>query len=115
MARIKRGTTGHRRHKKILKRTKGFRAGRSKLYRRAKEAAIRAGQHAYAHRRTKKRAFRRLWVTRLNIAVRQHGLKYSQFISELKRNKIELDRKILADLAVREPETFKKIVEMVKK
>ncbi len=115
MARVKRGTINRRRHKKVLKRTKGFRSGRSKLYKRAKEAAIRAGQHAYVHRRLKKRDFRCLWITRLNIAVRQHGLKYSQFIAGLKKNKIELDRKILADLAIKEPKVFEKIVALVKK
>lgn len=115
MARVKRGTINHRKHKSFLKKTKGFRLGRKKLYRLAKEAAIRAGQHAYAHRRTKKRAFRKLWIVRLNAAARNNGLKYSELISGLKKNKIELDRKILADLAVKEPETFKKIAELIKK
>lgn len=115
MVRIKRGTTTRRRHKKVLKRAKGYRGGRRKLYKRAKEATIRAGQHAYAHRRTKKRVNRRLWIIRLNAAVRERGLKYSEFIKLLKKNKIELDRKILSELAVKNPEIFDKIVEQVKK
>ncbi len=115
MARVKRGTINRRKHHNVLRKTKGFRLGRKKLYKQAKEAAIRAGQHAYAHRRTKKRAFRRLWIVRLNAAARRYDLKYSALIKGLKKNKIGLDRKILADLALKEPETFKKIVEMVKK
>ncbi|MFC1651601.1 50S ribosomal protein L20 [Patescibacteria group bacterium] len=115
MTRVKRGVTTKRRHKKVLKRAKGFRGGRKNLFKRAKEATIRAGQHAYAHRRTKKRDFRRLWIVRLNAALRMRGLKYSEFVNLMKKNKIELDRKILSDLAVKEPEVFDKIVEEVKK
>lgn len=115
MARVKRGTINKRKHKSVLRKTKGFRLGRKKLYKRAKEAAIRAGQHAYAHRRTKKRAFRRLWIVRLNAAARKNGLKYNELIQGLKKNKINLDRKVLADLAVKEPEVFQKIVEVIKK
>ena len=115
MTRIKRGVTTKKRHKKVLKRAKGFRGGRKNLFKRAKEATIRAGQHAYAHRRTKKRAFRRLWIVRLNAALRMRGLKYSEFVNLMKKNKIELDRKVLSDLAVKDPETFDKIVEEVKK
>jgi len=115
MARVKRGTINHRKHKSFLKKAKGFRLGRKKLYKQAKEASLRAGQHAYAHRRTKKRAFRRLWIVRLNAAARKHGLKYGELIKGLKKNKINLDRKVLADLAVKEPEVFQKIVETIKK
>jgi len=115
MTRVKRGTLVKKRHKKILKRAKGYRGIRRKLFRKAKEATIRAGQHAYAHRRTEKRAKRRLWITRLNAALRNQGLKYSEFIALLKKNKIELDRKILADLALKEPEVFKQIIAEVKK
>ncbi len=115
MVRVKRGVTTKRRHKKVLKRAKGFRGGRKNLFKRAKEATIRAGQHAYAHRRTKKRVNRRLWIVRLNAAVRERGLKYSEFIKLLKKNKVELDRKVLSELAVKEPEVFDKIVEEVKK
>ncbi len=115
MTRVKRGVTTKRRHKKVLKRAKGFRGGRKNLFKRAKEATIRAGQHAYAHRRTKKRDFRRLWIVRLNAALRMRGLKYSEFVNLMKKNKIELDRKVLSELALKEPETFDKIVEEVKK
>jgi len=115
MVRIKRGVITRKRHKKVLKRAKGYRGGRKNLFKRAKEATIRAGQHAYAHRRTKKRAFRRLWIVRLNAACRERGLKYSEFVNLLKKNKIEIDRKILAEIALKEPETFDKIVEEVKK
>lgn len=115
MVRIKRGVVSKRKHKKILKLAKGYRLTRSKLIKRAKEAVLRAGEHAFAGRKLKKRDFRRLWIIRISEAVKKEGLSYSKFTHALKKNKIELDRKILADLVVNEPDTFKKIVEKVKK
>ena len=112
--RIKRGVAAHRRHKKILKQAKGYKHGRKKLIRRAKEAILKAGQHAYRDRRRKKREFRRLWIVRINAAAREHGLTYRQFMHGLKEAKIDLDRKVLSELAVKEPETFKELVEKTK-
>lgn len=111
MAHVKRGTTTHARHKKILKLAKGFR-GRSKTcYRIAVERVERAMQYAYRDRRNKKRDFRALWIQRINAATREHGMTYSRFINGLLKAGIEIDRKVLADLAVREPAAFKSIVE----
>lgn len=112
MARTK--SPRRQRHKKVLKQARGFGASRSRRYKVAKEAVLHAGQYAYIGRKDKKGDFRRLWIQRLNAAVREHDLSYSKFISGLKKAKIELDRKILADIAVNDNETFKKIVEMVK-
>ena len=114
MARVKRGITSHRRHKKLHKLTKGFRAGRGKLVREAKSALLHAGEYAFAGRKRRKRDMRRLWITQLGIAVRNEGLSYSKFIASLKMKKINLDRKILADLAVNHLEDFKQIVSQVK-
>lgn len=114
MARIKRGVTSHRRHKKILKLTRGHRGGRSKNIREAKSSLLHAGQYAFAGRKLRKRDFRRLWITQLNAAVKAEGLNYSKFIHGLQTKNIKLDRKILADLAVNHPEDFKKIVAEVK-
>lgn len=114
MARVKRGVTSHKRHKKILKLTKGHRGGRSKNIREAKSSLLHAGEYAFAGRKRRKRDMRRLWITQLNAAVRQEGLSYSKFIYELNAKNIKLDRKILADLAVNHPEDFKKIVSEVK-
>lgn len=114
MARVKRGTTSHRRHKKLHELTKGFRGGRSKLVREAKASILHAGEYAFAGRKKRKRDFRRLWITQLGNAVKQEGLSYSKFISSLKNKKINLDRKILADLAVHHPEDFKQIISQVK-
>lgn len=114
MPRVKRGTIQRRRHNKVLKAAKGFRGSRHSLYRQAKNAIMKAGQHAYVHRRTKKRDFRRLWIARMNAAVRAQGMTYSRFIHALHEKKIALDRKILADLAVNEPEVFEEIVKAVK-
>lgn len=113
MARVKRGFTSHKRHKKILKLTKGHIGGRSKLIKQAKESLLHAGQYAFAGRRRRKRDMRRLWITQLNAAVRTEGLSYSKFISGLKNKNINLDRKVLAELAVHHPEDFKKIVSHV--
>jgi len=110
MARVKRGVTSHRKHKKVLKLTKGHRGGRSKLVREAKSSLLHAGQYAFAGRKLRKRDMRKLWITQLNAAVRVEGLGYSKFISQLRTHNIRLDRKILADLAVNHPEDFKKIV-----
>lgn len=115
MPRIKRGTTTRKRHKKLLSQTKGFRHGRKNLVRLAKQALLHAGVHAYRDRRNKKRTFRNLWIIKINAAVREQGLTYSQFISGLKKAKIDLDRKVLAQLAVQYPEEFNKIIEKVKK
>ena len=114
MPRVKRGTIANKRRKKILKRTKGFTNGRSKRYRAAKEAYLHAQKYAFRDRKKKKADFRQVWIVRLNAALRKENTSYSKFIFALKKHKIELDRKILADLAVNHPETFKKIVEMVK-
>lgn len=114
MARIKGGLTTKRKHKKILHLAKGYRMTRHKQIKKAKEAVLHAGEYAFAGRKNKKRDFRRLWIIRINAALFNLGLKYSQFISKLKQNKIELDRKILAKLAVEYPAVFNKIVEKVK-
>lgn len=114
MPRVKRGTMVRKRHKKILALTKGYRHGRNNLIKRAKEALLKAGQHAYRDRRTKKREFRKLWIIKINAAARAQGTTYSQFIRGLDKAKIELDRKVLADLAVTQPEEFSKIVDKSK-
>ncbi len=115
MTRVKRGTNVKKRHKKVIKKAKGFLGQRSKKFRAAKEALMKAGVYAYRDRRTKKRNFRRLWQIRINAAVRAEDLTYSKFIAGLKKANIEIDRKILADLALKNPKIFKKIVEMCKK
>ncbi len=104
-----------RRHKKILKMAKGYRWGRSKLFRLAKNAVMKAGQHAYAHRRTKKRDFRKLWITRISAALKEQGYNYSRFQHGLTSNMIILNRKVLSNLAVEHPEIFKTVVEKVMK
>lgn len=114
MVRTKTGTTRRKKHKKVLKLTRGFKWGRSRLVKQAKQAALRAGQYAYIGRKLRKRDMRRLWIQRINAALTLHHLKYNQFINGLKKAKIELNRKILADLAVSDPETFKLIVDKVK-
>jgi large subunit ribosomal protein L20 len=114
MSRVKRGVTKKARHKKILKLAKGYRGRAKNCFRVAIEKVEKALRYAYRDRRTKKRDFRALWIQRINAATREHGLVYSKFISGLKAAKIDLDRKVLSDLAAREPETFGKIVERVK-
>jgi len=114
MPRIKRGVTANKRRKKILKETKGYQGARSKKYKAAKEAYLKAQKYAFQDRRKRKGQFRKLWIIRMNAAVRKQGLTYSKFINALKKKKITLDRKILADLAVNYPKTFQKIVEAVK-
>ena len=114
MARVKRGVTSHRKHKKVLELTKGHVGGRSKKIREAKSSLLHAGAYAFAGRKMRKRDMRRLWILQLGNAVRAEGLSYSKFINGLKTKEIKLDRKILADLAVNDIETFKKIVSEVK-
>ncbi len=114
MPRVKRGVTARARHKKVLELAKGFRGRRKNVYRIAKEAVMKAGQYAYRDRRTRKRDFRSLWIVRINAAVRELGLSYSVFINGLKLAGIEMDRKVLADLAVHDAAGFAKIAEQVK-
>jgi large subunit ribosomal protein L20 len=114
MARVKRGVAAHRRHKRLLTAAEGRRGTRSKLVRPAREALIHALVYAYRDRRNRKRDMRRLWIERINAASRQHGLPYGRFIAGLKAAGIEVDRKILADLAVREPAAFANMVETAK-
>jgi len=115
MVRVKSGKISHQRRERLLKHTKGFRWGRKSRLRAAKEAILHAWTYAYRDRRTKKREFRRLWQIQINAACREHGLSYSKFIHALKQKKIELDRKILAQLAQEQPEIFAKIVTEIKK
>jgi len=110
MARVKRGVTAHARHKKILAQAKGYRGRRKNVIRAAKQAVDKAGQYAYIGRKQRKRNFRALWIQRINAAVRELGLTYGRFIDGLNKAGVELDRKVLADIAVREPEAFKAIV-----
>ncbi len=110
MSRVKRGVTKHRRHAKILSLTKGHRAVRHRLYKRAKESLLKAMAYAYAHRRERKGDFRRLWILRISSAARQGGLNYNSFIRGLKLADVEIDRKMLADLAVRDPGAFTQLV-----
>lgn len=114
MARVKRGVTARARHKKILKAAKGYYGARSRVFRVAKQAVIKAAQYAYRDRRQCKRQFRALWVQRINAAAREHGLSYSRFINGLHKANIALDRKVLADVAVHDPIGFGKLVESAK-
>jgi large subunit ribosomal protein L20 len=113
--RTTKGAARTRSKKRLFKKVKGFVGGRRKLIRTAKETLVRAGVYAFRDRRNRKREFRKLWIIRINAAVRGHGLRYSEFISGLKKADIELDRKILADMAVADPLGFEQVVEMVKK
>jgi len=106
MARVKRGVTGHARHKKVLKAAEGYYGRRKSTIRIAKQAVEKAGQYAYRDRRVKKRNFRALWIQRINAAVREHGLTYGRFIDGLSKAEVAVDRKVLSDLAIREPEAF---------
>jgi large subunit ribosomal protein L20 len=114
MPRVKRGVTAKKRHKKVLKKAKGYYGARSRVYRVAKQAVIKAAQYAYRDRKQRKRQFRALWIIRINAAAREHGLSYSRFINGLKKSNIEIDRKILADLAIHNKDAFKAIVERIK-
>jgi len=111
MSRVKRGVTTHARHKKVLKQAKGYYGRRKNTIRVARQAVEKAGQYAYRDRKVKKRNFRALWIQRINAATRELGLTYGRFIDGLNKAGIEVDRKILADLAVREPDAFKALVE----
>ena len=110
MPRVKRGVAAHQRHRKVIKLAKGYWGRRHSLYKTANEAVLHAGQYAYRDRRQRKRDFRRLWITRISAACQQQGLRYSQFIAGLRKAGVELDRKVLADIAVREPDAFADIV-----
>jgi large subunit ribosomal protein L20 len=114
MARVKRGVTAHARHKKIIKQAKGYYGRRKNVFRVAVQAVEKAGQYAYRDRRQRKRNFRALWIQRINAAVRELGITYGRFINGLDRAGVAIDRKILADLAVREPAAFKSLVEKAK-
>src|SRR3954466_4559651 len=114
MPRVKRGVTARARHKKVLALAKGFRGRRGNVFRIAKEAVMKAGQYAYRDRRTKKRVFRQLWIARINAAARELGLTYSQFANGIRKAGIEIDRKVLADIAVHDKAAFAGIVEQVK-
>ncbi len=114
MPRVKRGVTSRASHKKVIARAKGFRGRRNNVFRIANEAVMRAGQYAYRDRRNKKRDFRSLWITRINAAVREHGLSYSVFMNGLRKAAIVVDRKVLADIAVLDKPTFTKFVEKAK-
>ena len=114
MARVKRGVIARKRHKKILKLAKGYYGARSRVFRVAKQAVIKAGQYAYRDRRQKKRQFRALWIARINAGARTNDLSYSRLIAGLKKASIEIDRKVLADLAVNEKAAFAAIVEKAK-
>ena len=110
MARVKRGVVAHSRHKKVLKLAKGYKGARSRVFRVAKQAVIKAGQYAYRDRKQRKRQFRSLWITKINAAARQHNLSYSQLINQLKKADVTINRKILADLAVNNAENFSAVV-----
>ena len=114
MARVKRGVIARRRHKKVLKQAKGYYGARSRVFRVAKQAVTKAGQYAYRDRRQRKRQFRALWIARINAGARTNGLSYSRFIAGLKKSAIEIDRKVLADLAVHEKAVFGQLVEKAK-
>jgi large subunit ribosomal protein L20 len=114
MPRVKRGVTAHARHKKILALAKGFRGRRKNVFRIAKQAVMKAGQYAYRDRRTRKRVFRQLWIARINAASRNLGLTYSKFMAGLKKANIDIDRKVLSDMAIHDPAGFSSIVDKVK-
>jgi large subunit ribosomal protein L20 len=114
MPRVKRGVTAHARHKKVLKKAKGYYGARSRVYRVANQAVTKAGQYAYRDRRQRKRQFRRLWIARINAAARMFDISYSRLIDGMNKADIEVDRKVLADLAVHDIDTFGKIAEKAK-
>jgi large subunit ribosomal protein L20 len=111
VSRVKRSVHARKKRRAALERTKGYRGQASKSYKRAKEALLKADSYAYRDRRNKKRDFRRLWIVRINAAARQEGMSYNQFMHGLKQAGIEVDRKVLADIAVRDPETFRRFAE----
>lgn len=114
MPRVKRGVVARARHKKVIKAAKGFRGRRKNVYRVAKQAVMKAGQYAYRDRRQKKRQFRTLWIARINAGAREFGMTYSRFMNGLKKSSVEVDRKVLADLAVFDKDAFAKFVDLAK-
>ena len=114
MPRVKRGVTAHARHKKVIKQAKGYRGRRKNVYKVAKQAVMKAGQYAYRDRRQRKRQFRALWIVRINAAARECGLSYSRFMNGLKKASIDLDRKILADIAVHDSDAFSVLADKAK-
>jgi large subunit ribosomal protein L20 len=114
MPRVKRGVQAHARHKKVLKQAKGYRGARSRTFKTANQAVMKAGQYAYRDRRQRKRQFRALWIARINAAARENGMSYSRFINGLMRAEIEVDRKVLADIAVHDSQGFAVLVEQAK-
>ena len=115
MARVKRGVTTHARHKKVLRQAKGYYGNRSKIFRVANQAVMRAQASAYAHRKLRKRDFRKLWIARINAATRMNGMSYSRFINGLTKAGVEVNRKMLADLAISDEKAFSDLVEVAKK
>jgi large subunit ribosomal protein L20 len=115
MSRIKRGMVTHRRHKKILKLAKGYRGSKSKLFRVANEQVMKSGQYAYTHRKIKKRDFRKLWIARINAAARNNGINYSRMMHGLKVAGVDINRKVLAELAITDPAGFSNLAEIAKK
>lgn len=114
MARVKRGVVARAAHKKVLKKTKGYYGARSRTFKVANQAVTKAGQYAYRDRRVRKREFRKLWIIRINAAVQEHGVSYSRFINGLKKANLEMDRKVLSDLAINDSQAFAKVVELAK-
>jgi large subunit ribosomal protein L20 len=114
MPRARGRPSARKKHKKIIKLAKGYRGTRSKLYRRANEAVLRSGEHAFAGRKKRRRDLRKLWITRINAGLKEHGINYSRFINMLSKSNIEIDRKILADLAANNPQAFKQVVTKAK-
>ena len=114
MPRVKRGVTAHARHKKLIKQAKGYRGRRKNVYRVAKQAVTKAGQYAYRDRRQRKRQFRALWITRINAAARENGLSYSRFMDGLHKADIQIDRKLLADMAVNDKTAFARLAEQAR-
>lgn len=114
MARVKRGTTARAKHKKVLDKAKGYYGARSRVFRAAKQAVIKAAQYAYRDRRTRKREFRALWIARINAGVRSHGMSYSTFMNGLKKASIEIDRKVLSDIAIHDKVAFAGLVEQAR-
>ena len=114
MPRVKRGVTSHRRHKKILKMAKGYRGAKSKLYRVANQQVMKSGQYAYIHRKLKKRDFRKLWIARINAAARDNGTTYSRMVHGLKVAGVDINRKMLAELAISDPQGFSQLAELAK-
>ncbi len=114
MPRVKRGVTSHKRHKKILKAAKGYVGSKSKLYRVANQQVMKSGNYAYVHRKLKKREFRKLWIARINAAARDNGTSYSKLVHGLKVAGVDVNRKVLADLAITDPQGFKELAELAK-